>query len=603
MIHPPQDRVSILPLAASQRPRRDTWRVDVQAGATVAAFAVPQAMAYAVLAGLPPAHGLYAAVVMSIVAVLWGSSPYVNSGPTNSAALLTASALAPFVAALGIVPGSTSAAESVLRLVFTFTLLVGFIRVLLGLLRMGWVVRFVPAQALLGFMLAADLLIAVGQLHQLLGVDAPHAQNPLLRTVAVLADAGNTDWRALLIGLGCVALLWTFDRYARRVPVALGVIGLAAILAAALQPLSSRPLLLVRDIAPIPSGMPPFSIHPIDLSLLGAMLPGALAVAAIGLVEAVSIGQSFAIKKRQRVNFNQEFFGQGLSQLVGACFGGFPGSGSYSRSALIERNGGQTALANICFGLFTALALWLAPQVLERIPLAALAGLLLFTGIKLIDPKMVMRVWQTSRADAGVLALTFLVTLFTRIEWGFFVGIVAAMALFVARARELQLFELTPRSCGRRFDEISYTPNSVHEPSEIVALSVQGELFFALAHDLREQLGEIVREQRPRIVVVRTRRAHAIDSSCWAALFDFATDFAAQGGKLYLTGVSENLIQIVHQTGMGEILPAEQLVARTAASGQAFELGLERVREHLGADANLSTAWQSYFGSSNTTLP
>ena len=591
MIHPPDEGVSLRPFRFSNAPSRAAWRADIQAGATVAAFAVPQAMAYAVLAGMPPANGLYAAIVMSIVAALLGSSPYVNTGPTNTASLLTASALAPFLA------GTTVDSGTALRLIFTFTLLVGGIRMVFGLLRMGPAVRFVPAHAMLGFVVAADLLIAVGQLHELLGISASHHPSAVFKTVEVLSRASQFNAAALAVGGGTVLLLFALDRWAKRYPIALGTITLATVGAIWLNArFPERALSLVRDVAPIGAGLPAPHAPGFEFAALGAMLPAALAVAAIGLIEATAIGQSLAVKKRERVNFNQEFFGQGVAQIAAAFFAGFPGSGSYSRSALIERNGGRTAAANLAFGVFTAMALVIAPRALERIPLAALAGLLLFTGIKLIDTGAVRRVWQTSRADAAVLALTFFITLLTRIEWGFFAGITAAMLLFAARARDLQLFELLPCDTNR-FSERPYSAGSAHVPSALVAVALQGELFFGLAHDLREQLAEIAREQRPRVLVVRTRRAHAIDSSCWAALLDFATDFAAQGGKLILTGVSEQLVNVVQQNGMSAVLPPEQLVSREAAPGQSFEIGLQRAASWLEPDAGLAPEWLSYFES------
>jgi SulP family sulfate permease len=587
MIHPPDDSVSLRPFRFSKAPSREWLRADLQAGATVAAFAVPQAMAYATLAGLPPANGLYAAIVMSIVAALWGSSPYVNTGPTNTAALLTASAIAPVAA------NFQGDSVELLRLVFVFSLLVGSIRASLGLLRLGWIVRFVPGHAMLGFVVAADLLIALGQLHDLLGVAASKHSNALLKAFDVVWRAGALNPFAFLVGGGTVAALFAFDRWAKRFPIALATIAIATLVAIAINVLlPTHTLKLVRDVAPVVAGLPPFRVWSFELSAIAPLLPGALAVAAIGLVEATAIGQSLAVKKRERVSFNQEFFGQGLAQIVSAFFGGFPGSGSFSRSSLIERNGGHTAAANIFFGVFTALALLIAPRALERIPLASLAGLLLFTGIKLIDVGAVRRVWQTSRADAAVLALTFAVTLLTRIEWGFFAGIVAAMALFAARARDLQLFELVPRN--GRFEEHAYARDSRHDASDLVALSLQGELFFGLAHDLREQLGEIVREQRPQILVIRTRRAHAIDSSCWAAILDFASDFKAQGGEVLLTGVSQRLVNTVRDTGMNHILPEKNLVSREAAAGESFEIGLQRAIALLGPDAMLAPAWCDY---------
>lgn len=600
MIHPPIHRVRLAPLAGLRaRLSIPVIRADALAGLTVAVFAVPQAMAYAALAGLPPAHGLYAAVAMSIVAALWGSSPFVNTGPTNTAALLTAATLAPFVSQ-GAAQGG---AAPLLELVFTFTLLVGLIRMAMGLLRLGWLVRLVPEPAFLGFMVAADILIALGQLHQFLGVPAPQAASTLGRLFETLARAPTLDWRPALIGLGVVAAMWAGQSRAARYPVGLAAIILATVAAHWLG--HGSPIALVRNIAPIPAGLPSLRFGPIHWDLLGAMLPGALAVAAIGLIEAVSIAQSLALKKKLEVNYNQEFFGQGASQIAGAFLGGFPGSGSFSRSALIEKSGGQTGLANVFFGVFTALSLWLFPGWLEQIPLAALAGLLFYTGFKLLDFGAVRRVWLTSRADFAVLAITFAVTFFGKIEWGFFAGVVAAMALFLNRARDLQIFELVPcvdslpcvaaPSQTPRFAELPYKPGSAHERSDVVALALHGDLFFAMAHELREQLAEIARLQNPSFIVVRTRRAHSVDYACWKALFDFAETFRQQGGVLILTGVRDELMSVIRNAGMVDVLPPACIVAPSDSAWRAFSEGLERVSQQLPPDPDLSPAWAEYF--------
>ncbi len=594
MITPPCDNVALNPLprlvkAAHER----AWRADAIAGLTVAVFAIPQAMAYAVLAGLPPVHGLYAAIVMSIVAAFWGSSPFVNAGPTNTAALLTAAALAPLVTTGQVTP---------LAGVFVLGILAGSIRILMGLLRMGWLIRFVPVPAFLGFIAAAELLIAFGQLHELLGVPVPTASLAPLRLVEVLTHLPQTDLRALALGLGTCGLLWLGGRYVKKLPSAL----IAALLAAAAAPWleklfpSAQKILLVRDIASVPSSLPTLQLYLPSLEIWWAVLPGACAVAVIGLIEAVSIGQNLAHKHKNELNFNQEFFGQGVAQLGSALFGGVPGSGSFSRSALLENSGAKTPYANIFFGVFTATVLLLTPRIIEQIPLAALAGLLFYTGLKMFNPAAIIQVWRTSRPDFAVLALTFLVTFGGKIEWGFFIGIIVAMAIFLSRARQLQIYELVPHSQatearGIRFDEIAYTPGSKHEPSGLVALALHGDLFFGLAHELRTQLAEIHRLQNPQFIVIRTRRAHSIDYSCWKALFDFAELFRQNGGTLILTGVRQDLKTVIENARMQHVFPEDCIVAPTESAWGAFECGLEQIAGELKDHTTLSPQWQEYF--------
>ena len=586
MIHPSPERISLRPLASCPRPNWASVRCDLQAGLTVAIFAVPQALAYAKLAGVPPIHGLYCAVVMSFVASLFGSSPFLNTGPTNTAALLLASIIAPLAA--------RATPDQILPMIWQFTLLVGLFRLALGLVKAGPLVRLVPEHAILGFVTAANLLIALGQFNELLGVKAPKG-GTFNKLILLAGEVPQTQWSALAVGLGTLALMMGFDRFSRRFPVTL-----CAVVAATLAALGmarwvpgAPHISLVRDIAPIEAGFPLPRVYAPDFGLLVQLLPGAAAVAIIGLLESASISSTLALKNKQTVNFNQEFFGQGVAQIATAFFSGFPGSASYSRSALIERNGGQTRLAGVFFSVMTLLALLLGAQLLGAIPLTALAALLVFTGIKLVDTVALKRVWLTSRADFGVVALTFLVTFFGKLEWGFFAGIVAALLIFVARAKSLQLYELVPQADGK-WEERLYTPASVHPRSDVVALSLHGDLFFGMAHELREQLGEITRLQEPKWIIIRLRRTSSVDASVWNALADFAATFGESGGHLILTGISPQLQRLIARTEVGGLIDKENLVPREKEAFVAFEKGLERIGAGLEPDSVLSPAWSAW---------
>ena len=279
MIRPIDDKVRLLPFVKALRGyTRVFLRRDLQSGATVAVFAVPQVMAYALLAGIEPVHGLYAAIVMAIVASLWGSSPYLNTGPTNSAALLTVASLAPLAAL---------ASPEYMGLVFWFTLLVGVMRLVMGLLRLGKLVHYVSEAAFLGFTVGAGLLIACGQLHELLGVEASTQQWFVGKMIEVFAQIGAADVRTVLIGLGVLGLMLALDRYSRRLPVALVAIGLATVAAMLLG--SEAGIRVVGDIGDGVSGRPPSS------------LAGLLLYIGYKLVDAERIRRVFLCSRRDTI--------------------------------------------------------------------------------------------------------------------------------------------------------------------------------------------------------------------------------------------------------------------------------------------------------------
>ena len=567
-----------------------TLRRDVRAGLTVAVFAIPQTMAYAVLAGVSPAYGLYAAIVMSVVAALWGSSAFVNTGPTNSAALLTAAAMIPY-----------ASHPDVLRILFAFTLLVGLIRVGLGLIRAGKTIDYVPESAFLGFTIGVGTLIALGQFHHLLQIDRPDIPWFPHRFVETLRNAGGVNVAALLIGMGSAAIMFILGRFTRRVPIALLAIAAAAAAAALLDP-EGQSLRLVRDLAPVPNRLPGVVLPAFDLRLYGDLLPAATAVAVIGLIEAVSIGRQLALKHGHPLDYDQEFIGQGLSHVVGSFFQGIPGSGSFSRSLLIEQDGGQTRFANVVFGGMVAVCMLLFGQWLNRIPICALAGLLLYLGITLIDLPRVRRVWATSRADAFVLALTVFVTVFVRIEYGIFTGIVAAAFLVLRRTRHLHIDEITPCGDGTFAENVLSRP--VTGPtSDVVAITVGGDLYYAMAGAFRDTLEALIRERKPRFLIVRIRTAYSMDSSLWSIFFDVAEVFHANGGKLYLCGVRPDYDSIIDQARMRDILPTAHIFPKQVEIHRALRGCLAAVKVQLGDHPVLPPAWENYFGAGTSPAP
>lgn len=582
MIFPPRDRLHPAPFLKTIRGYSvPALRGDLLAGVTVAIFAVPQAIAYGMLAEIPPIHGLYAAMVAAVVAALWGGSPFINTGPTNSASLLTAAALAAFV------PG-----EQRLQALFLFTLMVGLIRLSMGLLRLGSLVHFVPESAFLGFTVGVGSMIALGRLHHFLGVGQSAARWFPRQVWDKLVQIPEANPHALVIGAGTLAIMFGLNKHAKRYPVALLAI-VFGIAYARWMPGSG--VVLVADIQAVPSGLPaPSNPFFTDWHLTAASLfPAALAVAVVGLIEAVSIGQVLAVKHRRHLNMNQEFFGQGLAMVASSFFQGMPGSGSFSRSALIEQTGGVTRLANVYFGLATALAVVLLPGLLNLIPAASLAGLLMFIGVKLVDPVRIKRLWRTSQLDVVVMLTTLLVTVLMRIEYGIFVGIVLAAMLILNKTRTLHIQEILPGPHGN-FEERPYTPGSRHEPGAIVALSVHGDLSYGVAHELMEQLNEITRVQEPEIIVLRTRRAFSIDFSCWNAIFEFARAFQQRGGEVYLTGIDEKTRRTIHDARAHKWIPDDHLFLATETMMESFRAAMRQAAERVQHPERIGGAWQDW---------
>lgn len=583
MIDPHPDRIHPAPfLKVFATYRKAFLRGDVLAGLTVAIFAIPQAIAYGILAEVNPIHGLYAAMVACIVAALWGSAPHVNTGPTNSASLLTAAALL-----------SYQTADNHMQVVFLFTLMVGVIRLSMGLLKMGSLIHFVPESAFLGFSMGVGSMIALGRLHHLLGIDAAETRWFPAATWDKLTRIGDADPHTVVVSIITLSVMFGLAKYAKKFPVALLAMALGVVYE---HFVPGNEVMLVRDISPVPTGLPS-PVSPFFAGwtrYLGELAPAAFAVAVVGLIEAVSIGQTLAVRHRMHLNFNQEFFGQGLGMIVSSFFQGIPGSGSFSRSLLVEECGGRTLVANLVFGLGTAVALLILPGMINLIPTASLAGLLLFIGVRLIDPSRVKRLWRTSTLDTAVMIATFAVTVFWKIEYGIFTGIVLAAMMYLQKSRRLHLDEILPAPDGT-LDERPYTPGSLHEPSAIVALTAHGDLGYGVAHELLEQLNEIVLKQNPEIILLRTRRVFSIDFSCWNAIIDFAQSFGASGGKLYLSGIDERTAKTIHDAKAGTWLPDDRLFTSTENIMESTREALRKAESEVSDMSKVLPAWRDWF--------
>lgn len=582
MIHPSLDRLDPFPFRSELKTyNRRHLRRDLQAGLTVAVFAVPQAIAYGILADVPPIFGLYAAMVSAIIGALWGSSRFVNTGPTNSASLMTAAALA-----AAVPPDERLAA------LFLFTFLIGLMRLLMGVFKLGSLVNFVPESAFMGFTVGVGSMIALGRLHHLFGIPNSTYRWFPMQVADKLYRLPDANPHALLMGIGSLALMLGLNRHAKKFPVAILAISLCILYAELIPGVN---VLRVGNISPIPSGLPGFSnpFFPGWHRILDKLIPAAFAVAVLGQIEAVSIGQVLAVKHRQHLNFNQEFFGQGLAMMATAFFQGIPGSGSFSRSALIEACGAVTRFANVFFGLAMVAVLLLLPGLLELIPAASLAGLLMFIGIRLIDPVRIRRLWRTSRMDSIVMITTFLVTVLLRIEYGIFTGIILAALMLLHRTRVLHIQEILPAPDGG-FDERPYSPGSRHEPAAIVALSVHGDLSYGIAHELLEQLNEIAAVQEPEIVVIRTRRAFSIDFSCWNAIFEFARSFQQQGGEVYLTGIDRHTRQTIHDARAHEWIPDDHLFMATQTMMESFRTAMRQAADRVQHPERIHPAWKDW---------
>ncbi len=403
-----------------QRSDAGARRADLLAGLTVAAMLVPQGMAYAALAGMPPVTGLYASTVPLVAYALLGTSGQLAFGPVAIVSLLTASTLAPVAAGD---PGLYITAAAVLAL------LVGVIQIALGLAHAGRLTSLLSHPVISGFTSAAAIVIATSQLDKLLGVDVGAPEGWAARIGALVAALDATHLPTLAVGLVAIVLLVAGRRLGAKVPTAL----LVVVVATAAVPLLDLEARGVAVLGEVPGGLPAPALPTAPLELVVALLPGALIIALLSYLEGISVARAIAARTRDRIDPDQELLASGAANLAAGLFQAFPVAGGFSRTAVNHTAGARSPLASLVAAAGVVLALLLLAPLLATLPEAVLAAVVLVAVAKLVDIGEVAHSWQVERTDGAALLVTFLATLLLGVELGIGVGIAVSLLLSLWR--------------------------------------------------------------------------------------------------------------------------------------------------------------------------
>ena len=403
-----------------------TLRSDVLAGLTGGFILVPQGVAFATIAGMPPEYGLYCAMLPAIVAALWGSSWHLVSGPTTAISIVIFAAVSPLA-----VPGSAQ----YISLVLTLTLLVGLIQLSLGVLRLGTLANFISHTVVVGFTAGAAVLIGLSQVKYFFGLTMiPRGALPSKILASLWQNLHSVNRYEVTIALVTVLASIAIKRYWPRSPNMILSLFFGSIAAFLFnQYCGGFEQTGIATIGQVSVGFPPFSKPDFSLDTIEALLPIAIAVSVLALTEAVSIARSIALKSGQQINGNQEFIGQGLSNIAGAFFSGFASSGSFNRSGVNYEAGAKTPLAAVFSALFLLLiVLFLAPLA-SYLPLAAMAGILFVVAWGLFDFAQIVSILRNSWAESVVLIATFIATLVAHLEYAIFIGVFLSLMLYLVR--------------------------------------------------------------------------------------------------------------------------------------------------------------------------
>lgn len=503
---------------------------DIVAGLTVALVGLPQCLAYAMMAGLPPAYGLSTAAAAGLVAALAGRSAQVVTGPTNTTGLLVFTALLPYLGPNGLL------LPDALRVLATLTLLAGAIRIAAALAGGAHLIRLIPDSVLVGFTTGVAILIAMMHFDEALGIAPTAATGFLSQFEEVLVHWRDVQWPAIVITIATVALIEFGGAWSARVPFALVAVVAVTAVAFALGLDARDGVPLVRDRQSFGSGWPPLALPSLDATLLQTLFVPAVAIVLLGTLELTAATRAGG----ERPDLRREIFAQGLANLGGAFSAAFPASASLGRSALLKTSGARTRVAAAAAAVFSGLALFAGGELAGWIPQAALAGVLLVVAVRMIDWSGIARLWNASNETRLLLVETLAASLLLPLQWAILLGTATALVIHIANTS-------APRVRALRVEGEILVPMREGESAEVVALEVSGNLHYAAVAPFVQEVERLV-PSGARVVILDLSHAHEIRFAALRAMEQLAEETAHDGGTLWLAGVDDDTARILERS-------------------------------------------------------
>ncbi|MBT3305945.1 MAG: sulfate permease [Alphaproteobacteria bacterium] len=535
---------------------KDQLAGDLNAGAVTAVMLVPQGMAYAMLAGLPPELGLYASIVPLLLYAVFGSSRVLAVGPVALVSLLVAGTINDL--------GSSVSVEQMPAIAAQLALLVGIISIVLGLFRLGFIVNFISHQVISGFTSAAALIIALSQLKHLMGVEIPRTHNIFLILSNAFENLASVNIASLAIGVGGIAVLMFFKNMLGDFLARWGIVGTLRDVLTRVGPLVVVTISTVvvfvwgldtgsgvRIVGNIPEGLPQVTAPVFDLTLLTALLPSAFLISFVGFVESVSVAKVLASRRRQKVGPNQELVGIGAANLGAALSGGYPVTGGFSRSSVNYEAGANTPLASVVTALLVALTVAFLTPLFYYLPKAVLASIIMVAVLTLVDFKTLKASWRYSKSDAFSLIGTFFAVLVYGVETGLAIGVGIAVVLYLWHTSRPHV-AIIGRVPGTEHFR-NHLRHEVLRAREVSAARIDESLFFANATWLEDwALGFVADNPDSKHLVLNCAATNFIDASALEVLERMDEELAHAGVTMHLAEIKGPVMDRLKISGFVE---------------------------------------------------
>lgn len=523
-----------------------TLRADLIASITVTVLLVPQGMAYAMLAGMPPIYGLYGGLFPLLLFGLLGTSRRMSIGPVAVSALL-------------VLAGISQLAEPFSAEYITLAILAGFLAGVfqwgLGAIRLGFLANFLSYPIVTGFTSAAAVIISVSQLPYLLGFAIPRELSLFAKLEYTLSHLSQTHLPTFFLCIGAIALIWSLKKINKAIPGALIAVVIGILLTWQFQ----LDLQGIAIVGAVPSGLPAFQLPVWTIENIRLVLPTVLTITLIGLVESLGIAKILETKNPDhKVNPNQELIAIGIGKMVGAFFQAVPTSASFSRSAVNNEAGAKTGMSSILTAIFLAIALLFFMQLFYYLPTAILAAIILLSVIGLFDYKQAILLWKTHRGDFAMMLFTFFATLLLNIEYGVLAGVVLSILMVLFRISTPHIAVLGQLPDTRFYRNITRFPHA-EQLDQVIIFRFDAQLFFGNAQYFKDTIEEIVTKQEGylEVFIINAKSITSMDSTGLQALQEIHQFLSKNGIQLMLTGVHGPVRDLFFKSGFMDSLNKE----------------------------------------------
>lgn len=527
---------------------RHSLRKDALAGFTGTVILLPQAVAYATIAGMPAAYGLYAAIAPVIIAALFGSSRHLVSGPTAALSIVVFSTISPLAE-----PGS----ETYIAYVLTLTFMVGIVQVGLAFARLGMLVNFISHNVVIGFTAGAAVLIATSQLKNFFGLNYSSSGEFFPAVANFARTAVDINWH--VAGVGAVTLVAGIltRRYARRLPYMIIAMVVGSLYALGVQSVLGHDL-GITTVSEIPRSLPPLSMPIFSADVLRQLGAIALAVTLLSLTEALSIARAVGAKSGQHIDGNQEFFGQGLANVVGSFFSAYVSSGSFTRSGINYEAGAVTPLASVFSAFFLIVTLLFFVPLARYLPIASMAAILFMVAFSLIDFKHIAATLRSSRRESAVLFATLVSTLVFQLEFAIYSGVLLSLVLYLERTSRPTIRPAVPAPGPGQYH---FVPQ--HDEPDCCQLKmafIDGDLYFGAIDHVKRHFHQLeVMNPEQKHLLLLAPGLNYIDASGAELLADEARRRRARNGGLYFHRLNAQAVQTLEDAGHMQDIGRENL--------------------------------------------